>query len=270
LNWPPLAFVPADDGRLFGYAFMDGPRMARCRNLKPSFFTNELLGELPALTRLLFEGLWCYADREGRLEDRPKRLKMQILPYDDHDVDAALAALASGDDPFLIRYEVNGGRYIQIVKFLDNQTPHYTEKPSVIPAPPNYSESTPGVQLPPIKVGGSEVRGSRKGDARGKPKQISAASVPVPPEFETPEVRQAISDWLDFKVKRGEPYKDAAYFGRKVAEFSRAGPRAFIAAVNSSIGNNYAGLFLPRGFNGQQQQQSRVGPGQRYRGPAKP
>ena len=44
--------------------------MARARLLKPGFFTNEDLCELPAFGRLLFAGLWTIADREGRLEDR--------------------------------------------------------------------------------------------------------------------------------------------------------------------------------------------------------
>ena len=54
--------------------------MARARNLKPSFFTNDILAEVPALGRLLFQGLWCVADREGRLADRPRKLKAEILP----------------------------------------------------------------------------------------------------------------------------------------------------------------------------------------------
>lgn len=88
---------------------------------------------------------------------------------------------------------------------------------------------------------------SGKGDARGKPKQILAESVPVPEGFETPEVRAAIGDWLAYKAKRGQPYKDASYLGRKVAEFATAGPAAFAAAVNSSIGNGYSGLFPAKG-----------------------
>jgi hypothetical protein len=69
--------------------------MARARNIKPSFFTNEELVELPFSTRLLFIGLWTLADREGRLEDRPKRIKMAIFPADNIDVDAALGELES-------------------------------------------------------------------------------------------------------------------------------------------------------------------------------
>lgn len=57
--------------------------MARSRNIKPRFFTNDVLGKLPALTRLLFAGLWTISDREGRLEDRPMRIRAEVLPYDD-------------------------------------------------------------------------------------------------------------------------------------------------------------------------------------------
>lgn len=231
--------------------------MARCRNIKPGFFSNELLAELPPLTRLLFAGLWCYADREGRLEDRPKRIKAEILPYDDCDVDDALDTLAAGDDPFIYRYEVGGNRYIQVAKFSDNQAPHHTEKPSVIPGFPLNNESLTGTLQPPIKVRGNQESVSsseaissevnRKGDARGKPK-LDPACVPVPEGFETPAVRQAIRDWLEFKAGRGESYKDGAYLGRKIAEFST--PSAFIAAVNSSIGNNYAGVFPAKQLTG--------------------
>jgi len=48
--------------------------MARSRNIKPGFFRNEMLAECSPLARLLFAGLWCLADRFGRLEDRPKRI----------------------------------------------------------------------------------------------------------------------------------------------------------------------------------------------------
>jgi len=42
----------------------------RSRNIKPGFFKNEIIAEMPTETRLLFIGLWLLADREGRLEDR--------------------------------------------------------------------------------------------------------------------------------------------------------------------------------------------------------
>ena len=38
--------------------------------------------------RLLFVGLWTIADRNGRLEDRPKRIRAELFPYDEIDADA--------------------------------------------------------------------------------------------------------------------------------------------------------------------------------------
>jgi len=105
----------------------------RSRNIKPGFFKNEALWDLPPLTRILFSGLWCLADREGRLEDRPKRIKVEVLPADDYDADAGLQALHGCG--LIERYEADGVHYIQILKFLKHQTPHVKEAPSTIPAP---------------------------------------------------------------------------------------------------------------------------------------
>ena len=63
----------------------------RTRQIKPSFFDNESLGDLAPLVRILFLGLWSLADREGLLEDRPRRIKAKVFPYDELDVDEALA-----------------------------------------------------------------------------------------------------------------------------------------------------------------------------------
>jgi len=64
--------------------------MARIRGIKPGFFTNDLLAEVDPLGRILFAGLWCHADRAGRLEDRPRKIKAEVLPYDACDVDDLL------------------------------------------------------------------------------------------------------------------------------------------------------------------------------------
>lgn len=107
--------------------------MARARNIKPGFFLNDELAECDPLARLLFAGLWCIADREGRLEDRPKKIKAEVLPYDDYDVDKFLNDLQSHG--FIKRYEINGERYIQIINFKKHQNPHVKEAPSIIPPP---------------------------------------------------------------------------------------------------------------------------------------
>jgi hypothetical protein len=104
----------------------------RARNLKPGFFKNEELAQINALGRILFEGLWCLADRKGRLEDRPQRIKIEILPYDDCNINDLLVIL--NEKKFITRYSVNGNKYIEINAFLKHQTPHWQEKDSIIPA----------------------------------------------------------------------------------------------------------------------------------------
>lgn len=106
--------------------------MARARNIKPSFFTNEDLVELPFEDRLLFVGLWTLADREGRLEDRPKRIKMAVFPADNVDVDESLARLAKSG--FIARYEARGIACIQVLNFAKHQNPHVREAASELPS----------------------------------------------------------------------------------------------------------------------------------------
>lgn len=132
--------------------------MARARNIKPGFFKNEELVELSFGTRLLFIGLWTEADRAGRMEDKPKRIKMNLFPADDIDIDAGLNDLQARG--FIARYESGGARYIQIIAFGKHQNPHKDEKASTLPAPcepgtspvqaPNSEGGNPADSLPLI------------------------------------------------------------------------------------------------------------------------
>lgn len=106
--------------------------MARARNLKPSLFQNEVLGTADPLLTILFQSLWCLADKEGRLEDRPLRIKAQTFPYREGiDVNGLLTELERLD--FIHRYDVGGLKLIQVVNFAKHQHPHHTEKDSEYP-----------------------------------------------------------------------------------------------------------------------------------------
>jgi hypothetical protein len=116
--------------------------MARSRNIKPSIFKNELLGEADPLLTILFQGLWCLADRDGKLEDRPKRIKAEIFPYRElPDFNGYLTVLARLG--FIDRYEVGGTAIIKVLNFAKHQSPHKTEKGSDLPDNPIESDSCP-------------------------------------------------------------------------------------------------------------------------------
>lgn len=114
--------------------------MPRIRYLKPEFFTDEDLAELSFQARLFYAGLWCHADKAGRLEDRPKYFKAVIFPYDNMDVKKLIDALSVSKHngrPFIQRYSVDGDDFIQILRWDKHQKPHHTEKDSIFPpAPP--------------------------------------------------------------------------------------------------------------------------------------
>lgn len=115
--------------------------MARSRNIKPSIFKNEILGEADPLLTILFQGLWCLADRDGKLEDRPKRIKAEIFPYRElPDFNGYLTVLAQLG--FIDRYEVGGIAIIKVLNFSKHQSPHKTEKGSDLPDKPLESTVT--------------------------------------------------------------------------------------------------------------------------------
>ena len=105
--------------------------MARARNIKPSFFLNEDIVELPCEARLLFIGLWTLADREGRLENRPKKIKMSLFPADDINVSEQLSNISKFG--FIELYNADDTDVIQITNFVKHQTPHGLEKDSELP-----------------------------------------------------------------------------------------------------------------------------------------
>lgn len=112
----------------------------RARMIKPGFFKNEELAEVGMAGMLLFQGLWMLADRAGRLEDRPKRIKVEALPYFDCDVDSLLDKLARRD--FIVRYKVRGSAFIAIPSWEKHQKPHIREAESLIP-PPSEADEEP-------------------------------------------------------------------------------------------------------------------------------
>jgi hypothetical protein len=121
----------------------------RIRTIKPEFFANDELAQCSPLARLLFVGLWCMADRRGRLEDRPRRIGAQLLPYDGCDAEDLLAELDRGG--FITRYRASGLDLIQIDAF---------EKHQRITGKESETES----EYPPVSVG--ETTGKQRGNTR--------------------------------------------------------------------------------------------------------
>lgn len=117
--------------------------MARIRYIKPDFWKDEDIAELPHFLRLFYIALWNFADKEGRLEDRPKWLKVEIFPYEKADILKMLEKLAkpkfNSGRPYIRRYKKGEKKYIQIIAWKNHQKPHHQEPDSKIPEPPIYN-----------------------------------------------------------------------------------------------------------------------------------
>lgn len=113
--------------------------MARSRNIKPAFFTDDKLGDLEPIVRLVFIGMWTIADFRGCIEYRPKMMKVQLIPYDNHDITNIVNIL---EQARLIRMYSGGEKnYIKIVNFERHQNPHKNEREAGSSIP-DYDEST--------------------------------------------------------------------------------------------------------------------------------
>jgi hypothetical protein len=216
--------------------------LVRARSLKPGYFKNEQLAALPPFARLLFAGLWGLADREGRLRDNSRLISAEIFPYEKHNVEKLLCVLAAVEEPneggpaFILRYEVNHSRYIQIVNFGCHQNPHVKEPPSTIPAP-GKTGAVPGVEpgaqhrkkpVPsradsglPISDSGLRTPDSRTAAVRG----VGGSSVPrerdplgpdAPPEVRVAAEKRRVGDaWFESggTSEKPEPWLTAMSYG---------------------------------------------------------
>lgn len=124
--------------------------MARSRNIKPAFFSDDELADHPPLARLFFIGSWCHADCNGNIEWRPKKLKAVILPYDDADLDSIAINL---DKSGFIRFYSDGDKiYFNITGFSKHQNPHKNERAAGSSIPKYSDELRQAVDLPAITI----------------------------------------------------------------------------------------------------------------------
>lgn len=119
--------------------------MARIRSIKPETWTDEKMVEMSPLARLLFIGLWNFADDDGRMVYSPTRIKLQIIPADSCDISALLGEIRG---KLLIQvYAVDGIEYLQIVNFSKHQKVD-KRTASKYPSPPALSAESPRITPP--------------------------------------------------------------------------------------------------------------------------
>lgn len=234
--------------------------MSRIRTIKPEFFVNDKLAELEHETglpvRLAFIGLWCQADREGRFEWRPKRLKVQILPYDDIDFSRVLHALTTRE--FLVHYAENGHEYGWIPGFTEHQVVNNKERASTLPEPNENNTLTRESRVSDAKVTRlPRVPQGREGNKEGNKKGGE-------PEFALPDWVNEHA-WSEFDQHRRSTTKLRSTWNdlakTKAANQLRGlTPEQQQRVVDYSIQAGYPGLYPERIAKEPQQPRDRYRP----------
>jgi hypothetical protein len=149
--------------------------MARIRSIKPEFWTNERVMECSMNARLLFIGMWNFADDLGRLALSARTIKAQILPSDDISSENILGMVGELlRNGLVLKYEVEGREYLQIVGWQHQRIDK--PQPGKFPAPVNgYSKNDPGMVAPDRK--GREG----KGEDSNSEANASGAEAPLDP-----------------------------------------------------------------------------------------
>lgn len=103
--------------------------MARTRVIKPEFWIDAKIGEIPRDSKLLFIGLWCLSDDYGVVRASEKYIKGQLFPYDDcqaNEIKDWLLVLEKKG--MIIKFDSNGESYYYIKTFSKHQKIHNPSK----------------------------------------------------------------------------------------------------------------------------------------------
>jgi hypothetical protein len=180
--------------------------MARIRTIKPEFFTSDDTCSLSPLARLLYVGLWCEADREGRLVWAPRTFKRRYLPEDDCEIETVCEELR--DAGLVVMY---GDTLAHIPTFLKHQHVNPREAASTLPSPDDDASGTRQARVSDAQVG-------REGKEReGKEKQsndCSADGGKAKRKSKLPEDWAPIAEQLEYARAQGcaDPADTAARF----------------------------------------------------------
>jgi len=155
---------------------------SRIRTVKPEIFRHEELYALEQKTapqlRLFWIGLFTLTDRHGWFEWKPNIIKLDILPYDDVDVNILLMALWGSS--FIQKYAIDGRHYGFIPSWPRHQYINHREK-SKMPETPDqdclleFDAPTPPGK-PRERLGQDRVEGKGK---EGKGREVSSPTCTV-------------------------------------------------------------------------------------------
>lgn len=222
----------------------------RIRTIKPEFFLHEGLFEAERAAklplRLAFAGLWCAADREGRFKWEPRRLGVQILPYDNADFARVLDALATRG--FIRKYASGTAEYGVIPSFTTHQVINNRESESELPEPPamleNQGFDACGTRDGRDDDGMLDLKSGREGNKEqgreGNKEQKESPPALVLP-FESHEFAEAWHRWTKYRKEIKKPITPTMAESQ-LKNLAAMGEGRAIAMIENTISKGWQGL----------------------------
>lgn len=250
--------------------------MARIRTIKPQFWDDAKIGRIPRDARLLYIGLWTFADDLGVVIADPVWLKSKIFPYDRIQIQQLEAWLGLLEEtgfisllsvksesfyylPTFSRHQIINRPNLDDVnidkKLLDNILAKFSDQSVInhgsisdqsviiIGEEKDRDSSTP-YNPPKGEIGSpdsddeSVENGPEKKKSCGKRKETDLS-------FVEPSFQPVMAEWLAYKSERGQTYRQqglkACY--SKLRELSNGDPDIARKIIRQSMANNWAGLF---------------------------
>lgn len=148
--------------------------MARIRSIKPDFWTSEQVMECSPIARLMFIGIWNFADDHGRSPASPKTIKAQIFPADNIDTTNVRGMLDELSSNGLIQlYEVDGKEFLFVTGWRHQKIDK--RQPAKYPAPPEDHSTTVRRTVSTDRKGSEGIGEERKHCPVGKPTRTRAS-----------------------------------------------------------------------------------------------
>lgn len=216
--------------------------MPRIRTIKPEFPQSESMGRVSRDSRLAFIEMWTVADDSGRLRGNSRMIASILFPYDDDApklMDGWLDELER--EQCILRYEVDGQKYIQIVNFNTHQK---IEKPSPskLPSFDDNSVNTPR-KLTEASRKMSLDQGRDQGEDQGEERmqgEEKAPAEPSPPPPPPEKPRKSPHGEFGIMLADQEYEKLTAKYGRKAVDSAIDSAGGWLRANGRQKKDHYA------------------------------
>lgn len=185
--------------------------MPRKRMVHPQFFESVPLSEIPVEAMVTYEGLWCFGDDRGRIEDDAAMIKFKVWPrrhsIDIGDVTRHLDALVDGEQ--LCRYSIGGGRFLHVIAWDEHQRVSHPT-PSKLPPCPVHQPAEYSFWWKDSDTATDRWRKKEKADQKAKsgpvdsPESIANESGATPPQCSSVQLR---SDQADLASHSGKVHQ---------------------------------------------------------------